>query len=137
MWWVLFLFFKCLLGILSLEGVNLDMANRQGSDLGPVNWVACLMACGSKNVILSWLKAGSYQSDCGSGHVNPYFYFSHEFKFFFNKENNLYFLFKKSCNKLLDVKCIILNSSLILGMNSGKLINTYSIILKLYKSYHY
>ena len=54
--------------------------------------------------------------------------------FFFNKENNMYFSFEKSCNKLLDVKCITLNSSLISRMNSVKLINTYSIILKWYKS---
>ena len=53
---------------------------------------------------------------------------------FFYKENNMYLPFKKLCNKLFDVKCIILNSPLILRMNSVKLINTYSIILKLYKS---
>ena len=46
----------------------------------------------------------------------------------------MYLPFKKSYNKLLDVKCITLNSSLISRMNSVKLINTYSIILKLYKS---
>ena len=40
----------------------------------------------------------------------------------------MYLLFEKSY-----VKCIILNSSLI-STNSVKLINTYSIILKLYKS---
>ena len=44
--------------------------------------------------------------------------------------------FGKSCNKLLDVKCITLNSPLISRMNSVKLINIYSIILKLYKSKH-
>ena len=53
---------------------------------------------------------------------------------FFNKENNIYLLFEKSCNKLLDVKCIILNSPFISRMNSIKLINTHLIILKLYKS---
>ena len=53
--------------------------------------------------------------------------------FFFYKENNMYLSFGKLCNKLLDVKCIILNSPLILRMNSVKLINTYLIILKLYK----
>ena len=58
------------------------------------------------------------------------------FFFFFNKENNIYFPFEKSCNKLLDIKCITLNSPLISRMNSIKLINTYSIILKLYKSQH-
>ena len=44
--------------------------------------------------------------------------------------------FGKSCNKLFDVKCITLNSPLISRMNSIKLVNTYSIILKLYKSQH-
>ena len=74
MWWVLLLFFKCLLGILSLEGVNLDMANKQGgSGSGPVNRVASLMGCRSKMVILSGLKMDPYQSGCGSGHVDPYF----------------------------------------------------------------
>ena len=46
----------------------------------------------------------------------------------------MYLPFKKSYNKLLEVKCITLNSSLISRINSVKLINTYSIILKLYKS---
>ena len=46
----------------------------------------------------------------------------------------MYFLSGKSCNKLLNVECITLNSPLISRMNSIKLINTYSIILKLYKS---
>ena len=46
----------------------------------------------------------------------------------------MYLPFGKSCNKLLDIKCITLNSPLILRMNSVKFINTYSIILKLYKS---
>ena len=50
------------------------------------------------------------------------------------KENNMYLPFRKSCNKLLDVKCITLNLPLISRMNSDKLINNYSIILKLYKS---
>ena len=72
----------------------------------------------------------SGQSGCGSDQVDPYL--SHDF--FFNKENNIYLPFGKSCNKLLDVKCITLNSPLISRMNSVKLINTYSIILKLYKS---
>ena len=48
----------------------------------------------------------------------------------------MYLPFEKLCNKLLDIKCIILNSSLILRMNSVKHINTYLIILKLYKSQH-
>ena len=63
-----------------------------------------------------------------SGRVDPYF--SHKF-FFFYKENKLYLPLGKLCNKLLDVKCITLNSPLISRMNSVKLINTYSIILKL------
>ena len=58
------------------------------------------------------------------------------FFFFFYKENNMYLPFRKSCNKLFDVKCITLNSPLISRMNSIKLVNTYSIILKLYKSQH-
>ena len=56
------------------------------------------------------------------------------FFFLIYKENNMYLPFGKSCNKLLSVKCITLNSLLISKMNSVKLINTYSIILKLYKS---
>ena len=91
-----------------------------------VKWVT-----GKKRVILSRLKTGLGQSGCRLGRVNPYF--SHEF-FYFYKENNMYLSFAKLCNKLLDVKCIILNSQLISRMNSVKLINTYSIILKLYKS---
>ena len=55
------------------------------------------------------------------------------FIFYFYKENKMYFPIEKLCNKLLNVKYIILNSPLILRMNSVKLINTYSIILKLYK----
>ena len=46
----------------------------------------------------------------------------------------MYLSFGKSCNKLLDIKCITLNSPLISSMNLVKLINTYSVILKLYKS---
>ena len=88
---------------------------------------------GKKRVILRGLKTGSSQSGCGSGQVD--LYFSHEFFFFnFYEENNMYLPFEKLCNKLLDVKCIILNSPLISRMNSVKLINIYSIILKLYKS---
>ena len=36
--------------------------------------------------------------------------------------------FGKSCNKLLDVNCITLNSPFISRMNSVKIINNYSII---------
>ena len=55
------------------------------------------------------------------------------FFFLIYKENNMYLPFGKSCNKLLNVKFITLNSLLISKMNSVKLINI-SIILKLYKS---
>ena len=86
----------------------------------------------SKWVILSGLKTGLNQLGCGSGWIDSYF--SHDFFFFFNKENNLYLPFEKLCNKLLDTKCITLNSLLISRMNSVKLINSYSMILKFYKS---
>ena len=90
------------------------------------------MSYKSKRVILSGLKkGGSGPSGYGSGRVDPYF--PHEFFFIIYKEN-MYLLFGKLCNKLLDVKYITLNSPLISRMNSIKFINTYSIILKLYKS---
>ena len=63
-------------------------------------------------VILSGLKIGSGQTGCGSGRVGLTCIF-HMIFFFFNKENNMYFPFGKLCNKLLDVKCITLNSPLI------------------------
>ena len=43
----------------------------------------------------------------------------------------MYLPFGKLCNKLLNVKCIILNSPLISKMNSVKFINTYLIIFKI------
>ena len=43
----------------------------------------------------------------------------------------MYLPFGKLCNKLFDVKCIILNSLLISRINSIKFISTYSIILKI------
>ena len=46
----------------------------------------------------------------------------------------MYLPFGKLCKKLLDIKYIILNSPLISRINSVKLINTYSIVLTLYKS---
>ena len=49
----------------------------------------------------------------------------------------MYLLFGKLCNKLLDVKCIILNLPLISRMGSAQQINTFSLIIKLYKSQHY
>ena len=69
----------------------------------------------------------------GSGWVSRYFF---SYEFFLIKK--LYLLFGKLCSKLLDIKCICitLNLPLISRMNSVKLINTYSIILKLYKSQH-
>ena len=73
---------------------------------------------------------GSGQSGCGSGGLIRIFHI-----IFFLK-NNMYLPFGKSCNKLLDVKCVTLNSPLISTMNSVKLISTYSIVLKLYKSQH-
>ena len=73
----------------------------------------------------------SSQLGCWSGQVRLTRIF-HMIFFFFNKEDNMYFPFGKLCNKLLDVKCINLNLPLISRMNSVKLINTYSIILKLY-----
>ena len=76
------------------------------------------------------VKMDSGQLGYGSGQVDSYFHV----KFFFYKEKIMYLLFGKSYNKLLDVECITLNSPLISKMNSVKLINTYSIILKLYKS---
>ena len=53
------------------------------------------------------------------------------------KQNKMYLPFGKSCSKLLDIKCITLNSLLISRMSLVKQINTCSIILKLYKSQHY
>ena len=81
-----------------------------------------------KQVILSGLKMGL---SCESGWIGLTRIF--HMNFFLYKENNMFLSFEKSCNKLLDVKCITLNSLLISRMNSVKLINTYSIILKLYK----
>ena len=75
---------------------------------------------------------GSIGLRVGSSWVDPYF--SHEFFFFLNKENKMHLSSRKSHNKLIDVKCTILNSPLISRMNSVNLINTYLIILKLYKS---
>ena len=108
----------------------LNMAKR----VGWVEFGSGQLGCGSRRVILSGLKTSSGQS----GRVGSYF--SHDFFFLFTfhlyvyKENNMFLPFGNSCNKLLDVKCITLNSPLISRMNSVKLINTYSIILKLYKS---
>ena len=87
---------------------------------------------GQKQVILSGLKMGSNQSGCKLGRVGSDRIF--RMNFFIYKENNMFLSFGKSYNKLLDRKCITLNSLLKSRMNSVKLVNTYSIILKLYKS---
>ena len=101
------------------------MANgRVGLGSGQVKQVV-----GQKRVIFNGLKTGSGQLGCKSGW--PVF-----FAWFSLCEENMYLLFGKSCNKLLDIKYITLNSLLISRMNSVKLINTYSIILKLYKAQH-
>ena len=75
---------------------------------------------------------GSIVLQIGSGW--PIFFTWIFFFLNFYKENNIYLSFGKLGNKLFDVKYIILNSPVILRMNSVKLINSYSIILKLYKS---
>ena len=87
-----------------------------------------------KLVILSGLKMSSSQLVAGQVKLTHIFHMNFLFFLFFYKENNMYLPFGKLCNKLLDVKCIILNSPLILRMNSVKFINTYSILLKFYKS---
>ena len=71
---------------------------------------------GQKMVILSGLKRGLDQSGCGLGWVGLTCIFHMDF-FFFNYKKNMYLPFGKSCNKLLDVKCITLNSPLISKMN--------------------
>ena len=96
-----------------------------------VNRVTGQMNYRLKWVILNELKISLGQSGCGLSRVG----FTHIFHMkYFYKEKIMYLLFGKSCNKLLDVECITLNSPLISRMNSIKFINTYSIILKLYKS---
>ena len=70
---------------------------------------------------------GSGQSGCWSGRVDPYF--SHEYIYIYiyiYKENDMYLPFRKLCNKLLNVKCITLNSPIISKINSVKLINTFN-----------
>ena len=63
-----------------------------------------------KCVILSRLEMGQVNqvADSRLGQVNSYF--PHEYFF---KVNNIYFPFENSISKLLDVKCITLNSPLI------------------------
>ena len=89
----------------------LDIANGQvGLNSSRVNRVTS-----KKQVILSKLKNGLVQLGYGLGRVD--LYFSHEFFFF---KENIYLSFGKSRSKLLDVKCIILNSPFISRMNSAK-----------------
>ena len=85
---------------------------------GPVGSIGLQVkqVTGQKRVILSGLKMDSSQSGCRSGRVE--LYFSREFFFFLYKENNMLLSVGKSCNKLLNVKCITLNSLLISRMNS-------------------
>ena len=71
---------------------------------------------------------GFGQSGCGRVGLTPIFHMN------YFKKRNIYLLFGKSCNKLFNVKCITLNSLFISRIISIKLINTYLIILKLYKS---
>ena len=77
---------------------------------------------GQKQVILSGVKTSSSQSDCESGQVGLTHIFHMIFFFLIYKENNIYLPFGKLCNKLLDVKCIILNSPIISRMNSVNLL---------------
>ena len=113
-----------------------DLAVRHGKMSGSnwVNWVADQTGHESKICHFNLVKKGFMSIRLRVGSGRPVF--SHEFFFFFHfyKENNMYLSFGKLCNKLLDLKCIILNSQLISRINSIKLINTYSIILTLYKS---
>ena len=55
--------------------------------------------------------------------------------FFFFKKTTYIFHLESYATNLLDIKCIILSSPLISRMNSVKLINTYSIILKLFNNF--
>ena len=106
--------------------------DRVGSD--QVNQVVSQMGHGLKTSHFKWVKTGSgCRFQVGLGRVDPYF---HLFFFIYKKKkiNNMYLPFGKLCNKLFDVKCIILNSLLISRINSIKFISTYSIILKLYNS---
>ena len=87
------------------------MAKHAGRGWGRVNRVVGQTGHGSKRVILSRLKTGSGQSGCESGRVGlARIFHMNFFIFYFYKENNMYLPFGKLCNKLLDVKCIILNS---------------------------
>ena len=83
---------SCVIHMIDLIGwVKLDMAKQAG-------WV--------------WLGLGRINRVVGWVGLTRIFHMN----FFFNKKN-MYLPFKKSCNKLFDVKCIILNSPLISRMN--------------------
>ena len=102
-----------------------------------VGWVRSIglrvkRVMGQKRVILSGLK-NEFRSIGFRVGLTRIFHINF-FIFYFYKKNNMYLPFGKLCNKLLDVKRIILNLPLISRINSVKLINTYSIILTLYKS---
>ena len=76
-----------------------------------------------KWVILSGLKRAQVNRVAGWIRLTCIFHMI--FFFFKYKKNNMYLPFEKLCNKLLDVKCIILNSPLLSRRNSIKLIDTY------------
>ena len=80
---------------------------RVGSGSGWVNQVASQTGCASKTGHFKQVKKGSSQSCCRSGRVR----FTRIFHIDFKKES-MYLPFKKSHNKLLDLKCITLNSTL-------------------------
>ena len=92
----------------------------------------CKLGLGKKWVILSGLKMGSSQSGCGLSRVD---HFSHIYIYF--KENNMYLQFGKSCNKLLDIKCITLNSPLLSRTNfdNSLILHMYIIMRKYYHTY--
>ena len=94
--------------------------------MGGSGWVELIELWIKKPVIFSELnKWVLVNRDVGQVGLTPTF---HMIK---KKKKNIYLPFGKLCNKLFNVKCITLNSLFILRMNSIKLINTYSIILKL------
>ena len=104
---------------------KIDMAKRAG------RFESGQSGCGSNTGYFKRIKNGFGSIGLRVGLGWPVIF---HMIFFFFKEKIMYLLFGKSCNKLLDVECITLNSPLISRMNSVKLINTYLIILKLYKS---
>ena len=69
---------------------------------------------------------------CQVNQIASVFFHMNFFQFLFL----MYLPFGKLCKKLLDVKCITLNSSLISRSSLAQQINTYLIIIKIYKSQH-